>query len=89
MHVRTSAFNETLSALARVVSCACTVFGTRATNLPEATPPLFGAGTASFLDLSAAIVAFSASRPLASASSTVSPSEMHSAKLGMEIRNPC
>jgi hypothetical protein len=41
--------------------------GTLATNLPDATPPLLGADTASFLAFSAAMVAASASRPLQSA----------------------
>lgn len=86
MNVSTRAFRETPSARARVASCACTVFGTRATNLPDATPPLFGAGTGSFLAFSAAMVALSASRPLSMASSTLSPSEMHSAKSGNEMR---
>ena len=72
---------DTPSALARVASCAWTVLGTRAMNLPEAMPPLFGAGTGNFLDLSVAIVARRASRPFSRASSTVDPSEMHSAKM--------
>ena len=88
MKVRTSVFRETPSVLARVASCACSVLGTRATNLPDATPPPFGAGTGNPLPFNAASVAFSASLPFFSASSTVSPSETHSAKSGYEIRNP-
>ena len=53
--------------------------------MPEATPPLFGASTGNFLDFRAAIVAFSASRSFAMASSMLSPSEMHSAKSGNEM----
>ena len=52
--------------------------GTRATNLPVASPPPLGAGTAKPSAARAAMVAASASRPLAMASSTVSPSAMHS-----------
>ena len=50
----------------------------RATNFPQALPPLFGAGTGSFLAFSAAIVAFNASLPFVIASLTVSPSEIQS-----------
>ena len=51
------------AARARVANRACTVLVTRATNLPEAPPPLLGAETSIFLALCAAIVAFNASRP--------------------------
>ena len=79
---RTSVFSDTPSAFARVVKRACTVLGTRATNFADATPPLFGAGIDSSLAFSAAIVAFKASFPFVSASSTVSPSERPSEKSG-------
>ena len=59
MNVRTKALSETPSARARMASWAWTVLGTRATNFPDAAPPLFGAGTGSFL-------AFNASTPPAS-----------------------
>ena len=80
MKVSTNVLSETPSALARVVSWAWTVLGTRATNFPEAMPPLFGAGTGSLLVFSAAIVAFNASVPFVIASSTVYPPEMQSEK---------
>ena len=88
MNVRTKAFSDTPSALAREVNWAWTVFGTRATNLPEATHPPFGTGIGKSLALSAAIVDFKASLPFASAFSIVSPSEMQSEKSGYEIRKP-
>ena len=88
MKVRTRTFSETPSVRTRTANWACTVFGTRATNFPDAMPLLFGAGTSNFLAFSAATVALSASRPFSTASSTVSPSEMHSAKSGNEMSYP-
>ena len=49
MKVSTMALSETPSAFARVASCAWMVLGTRAINLPDATPPLRGKGTGTSL----------------------------------------
>jgi len=51
-------------------------------------PPEFGLGIAMPLAFKAAITADKASCPLAIASSTDSPSEMHSEKPGYEIKYP-
>jgi len=88
MNVKTKALSDTPSAFARVANRAWTVFGTRATNFPDATPPLFGAGIGNSFALRAAIVDFNASFPFVSASSMDSPSDRQSEKSGYEMRKP-
>ena len=82
INVSTKALSDTPSDLARMVNWACTVSGTRTTNLPDAKPPLPGCGTGNLLTFKTAMVACRASAPLAIALPTVSPSETQSAKSG-------
>lgn len=83
MKVSTSVFSDTLSFVMSVASQACTFFGSRATNFPDATSLLLAACTASVFALSAQIAAFKAPLPLplTSACPMVPPSDRQSREI--------